>query len=188
MDYEDNMLDVSSDGRKAKEKLLDLKAKIKMPEPIIEETPQGKQKWTPEVEAVQKASWTKVSEKIGDVFAKIPILMEGAKEPIVDFVLPEETRKVIIKNAYDYVINNQMEVNEANVRNVSMQMYSDAILPNLDKITKIIFDRARSMTEEEYLRAYSNPTEKNTDKPPLENQPLSDEAKREKAFEAEMKG
>jgi hypothetical protein len=44
------------------------------------------------------------------------------------------------------------------------------------------------MTEEEYLRAYSNPTEKNTDKPPLENQPLSDEAKREKAFEAEMKG
>lgn len=186
LDYEDNMLEVASEGRKAKTKILDLKAKIKMPEPS--EEPQGKKRWTPEVEAVQKASWQKVSEKIGEVFAKIPILMEGAKDPIVEFVLPDETKKVIIKNAYDYVVNNQMEVNEANVKSVSMQMYSDAILPHFDKIVKIIFDRARSMTEEEALKAYSNPSEKNNDQPDLKNQPLSDEAKADKAFEAEMAG
>jgi hypothetical protein len=183
----ENLFEMKQEAGKAKKKLAELKTKIKMPEIPAEETPQSK-KWTPEVEATQKASWQKVSEKIGDVFAKIPILMEGAKDPIVEFVLPDETKKVIIKNAYDYVINNQMEVNETNVRNVSMQMYSDAILPNFDKIVKIIFDRARSMTEEEALKAYSNPSEKNKDQPDLKDQELSDEAKREKAFEAERKG
>lgn len=185
-DLDDNLLEVSSDGRKAKEKLLGLKAKIKMPEPEAEVIPQGKVKWTPEIEATQKANWQKVSEKMGDTFATIPILMEGAKEPIANFVLPEDVKKVINKNALDYVINNQMEVNEANVRNVAMQMYSDAVLPNFDKIVKIVFDRARSMTEEEYLKAYSNPSEKNKDQPDLKDQPLSDEAKAEKAFNAEM--
>ena len=185
-DLDDNLLEVSSDGRKAKEKLLDLKAKIKMPEPVVEE-PQGKKKWTPEVEATQKANWQKVSEKMGETFAIIPILMEGAKEPIANFVLPEDVKKVINKNALDYVINNQMEVNEANVRNVAMQMYSDAVLPNFDKIVKVIFDRARSMTEEELLKTYSNPSDKNRDHPDLVDQPLSDEAKADKAFEAEMK-
>jgi hypothetical protein len=183
-ELEDNLLDMRTDGNAAKKKLIDLKVKIKMPEPIVEETPQ--KKWTPEVEAKQKADWTKVSEKIGEVFAKIPILMEGAKEPIVDFVLPEETRKAIQKSAYDHVINNQMEVNEANIKSVSMQMYSDAVLPNLDKIAKVIFDRARSMTEEEFLRAYSGPTDKNNDKPDLIDKPLSDEEKAEKAYQAEL--
>ena len=112
--------------------------------------------------------------------------MEGAKDPIVEFVLPDETLKVIKKNALDYVINNQMEVNEANIKNVSMQMYSDAILPNFDKIVKVIFDRARSMTEEEFLKTYSNPSEKNNDQPDLRDQEVSDEAKREKAFLAEL--
>jgi hypothetical protein len=184
-DLDDNLLEVSSDGRKAKEKLLGLKAKIKMPEPEAEVIPQGK-KWTPEIEATQKANWQKVSEKMGDTFATIPILMEGAKEPIANFVLPEDVKKVINKNALDFVINNQMEVNEANVRNVAMQMYSDAVLPNFDKIVKIVFDRARSMTEEEFLKTYSNPSEKNKDQPDLKDQPLSDEAKAEKAFNAEM--
>jgi hypothetical protein len=79
-----------------------------------------------------------------------------------------------------------MEVNEANIKSVSMQMYSDAVLPNLDKIAKVIFDRARSMTEEEFLRAYSGPTDKNNDKPDLIDKPLSDEEKAEKAYQAEL--
>ena len=187
-ELDDNLLDVRAEGKAAKEKLLALKAKIKMPEPVAEEVPQGKQKWTPDVEAVQKASWQKVNEKMGEVFKTIPILMEGAKEPLVNFALPEDAMKVIRQNALDYAMNNQMEVNEANIRSISMQMYADAILPNFDKIIKVTFDRARSMTEEEFLRAYSGPTDKNKDQPPLENQPLSDEAKAERAFKAEMEG
>ena len=65
-------------------------------------------------------------------------------------------------------------------------MYSEAILSNLDEITHAIFERARSMSEEEYLKAYSNPSSKNTDKPDLKEGPLSDEEKREKAFRAEL--
>jgi uncharacterized coiled-coil protein SlyX len=186
-ELDENLFEMRLEAGKAKKKLAELKSKIKMPEIPAEETPQSK-KWTPEVEAVQKANWQKVSEKMGESFKTIPILMDGAKEPIVNFVLPEDAIKVINKNAYDYAINNQVEVNETNVRSIAMQMYSDAVLPNLDKIAKIIFDRARSMTEEEALKAYSNPTEKNTDTPDLKNQPLSDEEKAERAYQAEMKG
>ena len=85
-------------------------------------------------------------------------------------------------------VSNQAEANEANIKGTAVQMYSEAILSNFGKITHAIFERARSMTEEEFLRAYSNPSEKNKDKPDLKPQPLSDEEKAEKAFQAELNG
>jgi hypothetical protein len=69
-----------------------------------------------------------------------------------------------------------------------MRMFSNAILPNLlnGEIAHAIFERARSMTEEEFLKTYSNASEKNTDKPSLKPEVDSDEAKKDKAFNAEM--
>jgi hypothetical protein len=78
-----------------------------------------------------------------------------------------------------------MEINQANVTSIAKAMYSDTVLSNLDGIAQAIFERARTMTEEEYLKKYHGATSKNDDKPPVENEPLTDEAKREKAFQAE---
>jgi len=185
-ELEVNLIGITSDGARAKAKLLELKGKIKMPEVVPEEILDAKQKWTPEIESKQKAAWTAVNEKMGEEFAKIPIPIKGGKEPIVNFVLPEETKKVILTNALDYAVSNQMEINEANVRSVATQMYSELVLSNLGEIAHAIFERARSMTEDEYLRTYSNPSSKNTDTPPIGEVPLSDEAKKEKAFQAEF--
>jgi len=185
LEYETNLIGLASEAGKAKSRLQELKSKIKMPDIPADETDK-KVKWTPEIESKQKANWTAVNEKMGEEFKTIPILMKGSKEPIVNFVLPEETKKVILTNALDYAISNQMEINQANVTSVATQMYSDAILSNMQEIAHAIFERARSMTEEEYLKTYHNPSSKNTDTPPAGGEPESDEAKKERAFQAEM--
>ena len=151
LEYETNLIGVASEGGKAKSKLQELKSKIKMPEVPADDTDK-KVKWTPEIETKKKADWTKVNEKMGEEFKTIPIRMKGSDEPIVNFVLPEEAKKVILTNALDYAVSNQMEINEANVTSVAKQMYSEVILSNLPEIAHAIFERARTMTEEEYLK------------------------------------
>jgi hypothetical protein len=184
-EFEYNKMELEVNADKAKTKLHELKGKIKMPEPPADE-PGSKTKWTPDIEKTQKAGWTKVNERMGEEFAKLPIRIKGGKEPIVNFVIPEETRKVVLTTALDYVVSNQMEINEANVKSVANMMYSELILSNLDEITHAVFERARSMTEDEYLKTYHNPSPKNTDNPPSGGEPLSEEAKKEKAFRAEL--
>lgn len=181
-----NQMDLQIEAEKAKGKLLELKGKIKMPEVPADEPLEGKSKWTPEIEKTQKATWGTVNEKMLAEFSKIPITIKGGKEPIVDFVLPEEAKKAITANAIDYVVSNQMEVNQENVTSVANAMYSDILFTHREEIYHAIFERARSMTEEEYLKTYHNPSPKNNDTPPSGNEPLSDEAKKEKAFQAEL--
>jgi hypothetical protein len=162
-----NQMDLQIEAEKAKAKLLELKGKIKMPEVSAEEA--GAKKWTPEIETKQKTVWSTVNEKMGEEFAKIPIILKGGKEPIINFVLPEETKKSMLQNALDYVVSNQMEVNEENVKSVAGAMYSDILFKNREEIYHAIFERARSMTEEEILKVYHNPSKKNSDTPPAGN-------------------
>ena len=159
-----------------------------MPEIPADESEKKTTKWTPEIEKVQKEGWTKATEAMVKEFEKIPIPMDGSTEPIINFVLPEETKKLLMEKYPNLAVSNQAEANEANIKGTAVQMYSEAILSNFGKITHAIFERTRSMTEEEFLRAYSNPSEKNKDKPDLKPQPLSDEEKAEKAFQAELNG
>jgi hypothetical protein len=186
-EFDDNLMEVNSEGNKAKVRLQELKGKIKMPEIPTELPPEVKPKWTPEIEKAQKEGWTKVNEAIVKEYSSIPILMEGSKDPITNFALTEEAKKVLMDNALNFVVGNQMEVNEANVKNAATRMYADTILSNMGKIAHAIFERARSMTEEEYLKLYSNPSSKNNDQPPAQQKELSDEEKADRAFEAEMK-
>lgn len=186
LDYESNLIGVTTDGGKAKAKLQELKGKIKMPEFSADE-PANKSKWTPDVETKQKAAWTEVNEKMGAEFAKIPITLKGGKEPIVNFVLPEESQKVVLKNALDYVVSNQMEVNQANVTSVAEAMYSDILFTHREEIYHAIFERARSMTEEEILKVYHNPSPKNTDNAPAAKVLSTEDEQRQKAYELENK-
>ena len=180
-----NQMDLQIEAEKAKGKLLELKGKIKMPEPVAEEAAISK-KWTPEIETKQKSVWSSVNEKMGEEFAKIPIVLKGAKEPIVNFVLPEETRKSILQNALDYVVSNQLEVNEDNVKSVAGAMYSDILFTHREDIYHAIFERARSLTEEEILKVYHNPSKKNTDAPPPTGGKDKLEEQRQAAYNIEM--
>ncbi len=184
LDYESNLIGVTSDGNKAKAKLQELKGKIHMPEIPAEETPV--KKWTPEIETKQKAAWSTVNEKMGETFSTIPILPKGWKEPIINFVLPEEIKKTVLKDALDYVVSNQLEVNEANVKIVAKAMYSDIKESCEADIYHAIFERARSMTEEEVLKTIHNPSPKNSDTPPSKGEITTEEAEQQKAYNLEM--
>ncbi len=184
-EYKYNQMDLQTEAEKVKTKLSDLKAKIKMPEPPAEE-PGTTKKWTPEIEAKQKTDWSLVNEKMGAEFAKIPITLKGGKEPIVNFVLPEDTKKSMLQNALDYVVSNQMEVNKENIESVANAMYSDILFTHREEIYHAIFERARSMTEEEILKVYHNPSAKNTDTPPPTEVKDKLEEQRNKAYQMEV--
>jgi hypothetical protein len=182
-EYDDNLFELRSEAIKAKKTLTELKSKIKMPEVPVEEP---SKKWTPEIEARQKSEWTKVNEEMGKVLSTIPIKIKGSTEPIVNFVVPEETKKAILQTALDYAVSNQMEINEANIKPIAETMYSQIIVSNLDQIAHAVFERARSMTQEDALKLYHNPSPKQGDTPPAIQEPLSAEVKAKRAFEAEM--
>jgi len=187
-ELETNLIGVSSDAAKAKAKILELKGKIKMPEPPADDVPEGgKKKWTPEIEAKQKTQWESGSSKVVEAFSSIAVPIEGSEKPAINFEIPGESKKEIAKAIYDYAINNQMEVTEDNVRAIAVMAYSDLIMKNWAKINRELINYARGLSQEQYLKEYHNPSgKKNSDTPPGEGDDTSDEAKRRKAFEAEM--
>jgi hypothetical protein len=186
-ELEVNKIGLAEDGARAKQKLLELKGKLKLPEPEPE-LPGASLKWTPEIEAKNKTAWGTVSDSMGTQLAAIGIPMKGTKEPIVNFAIPEEARKAIVKNAADYAVSNRMEVDKDNITAVAKYMYSELILQNLDQIAHSIFEKARSMTQEEALKLYHNPSPLGGDNVPPANRGdvLDDDAKRQKVLDAEM--
>ena len=183
-----NLIGIASEGAKAKVKLQELKGKIKMPEIPKDEKPEGgKSRWTPEIETNQKALWKDGYSKLYESFATIGIPVKGGTAPIINFGVPEESRGKVLKNVTDYMVNNQLEVNEANVKTAVNMARADLILSNLDQIIHAVSEHVRSLKEEEYLKLYHNPSpKKNTDTGGGGGAELSDEAKLKRAFDAEL--
>jgi hypothetical protein len=181
-----NKMELEEQSDKAKIKLQELKGKIKMPEIPKEEPPSGKTKWTPDVETKQKADWTPINAEMGKEFKKIPIFMKGFKEPVINFEVPEETTPTILKDALDFIISNQLEVSKENVASVARTMLFEIKDIHSEDIAQAIFERARTMTEKEYLEKYANPSkEKNNDTPAGKVEELTDEAKHKRAYDLE---
>ena len=186
-DLEVNLIGVASEGAKAKTKLAELKAKIKMPEPPKEEPGEGaKPKWTAEIETQQKIVWTKVGEEMVKTFANLPIRAKGFKDPIANFVIPEEEKAGILKTAIDYIVSNQMEANEANIKSVAASMYTKIKEDHFEDIIHTVIERVRTMSEKEYLEKYHNPSKKKNDDTPPGSEELTDDAKLKRAFDAEL--
>jgi hypothetical protein len=189
-EYEDNKMDMETDAEKAKTKLAELKSKIKMPETPAEETPAGKTKWTPEVEVKQKENWTKVGTKIVEQFEKIPLTTknkEGVEVTIANFALPEKAKTELLNNALTFVVSNQLEVDEKNVTDIAQSMYSDIWFTYKSEILHTVFERARTMTEKEYLETYHNPSKKNDDQPDRKDGVKTEEDIQNDAFNMEIK-
>lgn len=186
-DLEVNLIGVASEGAKAKTKLAELKAKIKMPKPPKEEPGEGvKPKWTAEIETQQKSVWTKVGDEMVKTFANLPIRAKGFKDPIANFVIPEEEKAGILKAVIDYIASNQMEANEANIKSVAASMYTKIKEDHFEDIIHTVIERVRTMSEKEYLEAYHNPSKKKNDDVAPGSEELTDDAKLKRAFDAEL--
>jgi hypothetical protein len=186
-ELEENKIGLAEDGARAKTKLVELKGKLKLPEPDSDD-PGAAPKWSPEKETAIKTGWGQVSETMGTQLATIGIPMKGMNEPIVNFAIPEEARKAMMTDAVNFAVSNRMEINKDTMTKVAKFMYSEYLLQNLGEIAHSIFEKARSMTQEELLEKYHNPSGIGGDgKPPVsKSDVLDDDAKRKKALDAEM--
>jgi hypothetical protein len=186
-ELEENKIGLAEDGARARTKLSELKGKVKIPEPDSNDSG-ASPKWTPEKETEAKKGWGTVNETMGTTLANIGIPMKGMKEPIVNFVIPEEAKKAMVAKAIDYAVSNRMEINQDNMKVVAKFMYSEYILQHLDQISHSIFEKARSLTQEEILKLYHNPTPLGGGDHPdnLKSDVLDDDAKRDKILQAEM--
>lgn len=193
-EYDDNLFSMRTEARNAKKKLQELKGNIKMPE-IREETPEtiGPKKWTPEIEKVQKTKWAEGAKAIIGVYSKIPILMKDAKEPIINFVLPEEVRTRLEQDAFNFAINNHLEIVDTDLQGNQEKALAVAVFirrklldDNLPLIAHAIFERAQGMSKEEAAAVYHNPSKIEKGGGAGEGgAPTSFEEKQRKAYELE---
>lgn len=185
-ELEINKIGLAQDGFKARQKLQELKGQLKLPEPD-EGSASAIPQWTPEEQKQASTIWTAANKAMSEKLSKIPLFMPGSKEPVVNFVIPEETQRVIEKNALDFAISNQMEANEENLTAVAKFMWSELVVRNLDKIVHSVFEKARSLTQEESLKYYHNPTPLGGETPPPARGGEDDEeVTRAKLFKAEL--
>ena len=186
--YRVAQMELEVDAEKAKTKLLDLKSKIKMPEIQKEDGSAPKPKWTPDVEKTQKESWATVGNAVLDKFEKLPLQMKNSKGEMVviaNFALPENAKTDLLGKAIKFITDNQMEVNEQNVKAITKAIYSNIKETYFEDILHTVFERARSMSEKEILEFYHNPSKKTPDSPERKEGPLSDEEIQKKAFDLE---
>jgi len=192
-ELDDHLFNMRTDARNAKKKLQELKGKIKMPD-FKEETPDATslKKWSPEIEKAQKSKWTEGARAIVGVYSKVPIPMKDAKEPVINFVLPEEMKKKLEQDAFDYAINNQMEIVDTDLQGnqnkalaVAEFIYGRILRESLPLIAKAIFERAEGMTAEEKAKLYHNPSKIEKGGGGGGEQPSTFEEKQRKAYDLE---
>jgi len=191
-ELEVNKIGLSQEGAKAKTKLQELKGKLKIPEPEPS-APALPLKWTEEQKTQATVQWTTANKAMGEKLSKIPIYFPVPKDsketpvPFINFAIPEETQKEVQKKAVEFAINNQLEVDEKTLKTVAITMYSDLIINNLDQIAHSIFEKARSLKQEEALKFYHNPSKLGGEKPPVGRGEVDEEEKKKKdIFDAEM--
>ena len=185
-----NKVGLQRDGEEAKKKLLEVKSKLKMPEPPEEIPPaEGPKELTAEEKQTLTTSWDKVATEVGKGLGSLSIHMKDSKEPIMSYEIDGELQKVAVQGAVTYCVQNRMELNEGNVKRVAEIMRNQMVINELPNIVHSVFEKARSLTKEEVTKLYDNPSPaKNTDTPPTPPVPTKtpDEEKRDAAFDLEM--
>ena len=186
-ELEVNKIGLASDANLAKKELQTLKDKLKVPEPQPEaEKPK---ELTPEQKAELQNGWTKVGEEASKMLAKLNIPIKGAKDPLLSYELSEDEIKDTRKAIVDYAVENQMELNEGNVKVLSSLVYNQLMLNKLPDIVHSVFERARQMTEKEVHAIYENPSpQRNNDQPPAPPQQQITDADKlsQQIYEAEL--
>jgi hypothetical protein len=187
---EDNdfaMMKLQTDAAKAKTELKEVKDKLIVPEATYEE-PTVKQ-LTDEQKATLSQGWNSVGSKVIESLSKLNVPIKNKKDPLMTYEISEVELQEIQKFITGYAVENQMELNKENVQVVSTMVYNQLMLNKMPEIVHSVFEKARSMTEEQVHALYENPSPaRNTDQPPATpSTELSDEEKlQEDIFDAEM--
>ena len=187
-----NKVGLLQDGEEAKKSLLEVKSKLKMPEPP-EETPAAEipKEMTAEKKQTLQTEWGKVATKMGETYGSLPIYMKDSKEPVLNYQIDSEAQKAYVQGAVAYCVQNQMELNEDNVKLVAGIMQNQMFIKEQRNIMHSVFEKARSLTEEQVTALYDHPSPaRNTDTPPTppESGLSPAEERAEKAYQAEMDG
>ncbi|MCK9544395.1 MAG: hypothetical protein M0R03_20440 [Novosphingobium sp.] len=160
-----NKMAMEQDGNIAKRSLQEVKEKLKVPEPSND--PTKPKELTPEEKNQLTTGWSNVGQNISNVLAKLKVPIKGATDPLLDYEVSESERKEIQEFVSSYAVENQMELNETNVKTISTMVYNQLMINKLPEIVHSVFERARTMTETEVHAMYSNPSPgRNNDTPP----------------------
>ena len=187
---EDNdygMFKLNTDANKAKAQLKEVKDKLIVPEATYEE-PQVKE-LTEEQKATLSQGWDNVGLEVVEAYAKLQVPIKNSKDPLLSYEVTEDEQKEIKQFITQYAIENRMELNKDNVQIISHMVRNQLMLSKMPEIVHSVFEKARSMTEEQVHAMYENPSPaRNTDQPPSPpDTDLSDQEKmQEDIFDAEM--
>lgn len=192
-EVEINKFKLAEDGIKAKRKLQEFKNKLKIPEPEAEKLPEPQ--WTPEQEKEISTQWTAANKAMGEKLSKIPIYLPVPKDskeppvPFINFTIPEEMQKAIMKEATELAINDRMGIDEKTLTRVAKYMYSELIMRNLDGIAHSIFEKTRSLSDKEVRERYHNASPlTGGDNPPIQRGEVDEEEESKRTiFDAEFK-
>lgn len=183
-----NRIGMEADGVSAKKALLEVKGKIKVPEPETE-TDVAPKELTPEEKASLQTGWESVGTNVSKTLAHLQVPIKDGKNPLLAYEISEAEQKEIKDYISDYAVENRMELNEQNVKIVSTMIYNQLMLNKLPEIVHSVFEKARGMTEEQVHSLYENPSPaKNNDTPPAAaaSSMTEREKQEEDIFQAEM--
>lgn len=183
-----NKIGLLADSAVAKKGLVDLKEKLKVP--AMEPDAPAPTKLTEDEVRDLGTKWGVIGKEASTKHLnRLTIPIKGSKDPLLTVVLDEGEQKEINDFIVDYAKENQMPLNEANVKTVTMMVYNQLMLNKLPDIVHSVFEKARNMTKEEVESMYETTnTGKNTDTPPPAGQSAMTEQEKtqEQIFEAEM--
>ena len=188
-----NKIGLQQDGDEAKKSLLEVKGKLKMPEPPEEVPPvaEGPKELTAEEKQTLQTGWEPVVTKMIETYGSLPIYMKGSEEPVLSYQIDSEAQKAYVQGAVAYCVQNQVELKPENAERIAEIIQNQMLIKENRNIMHSVFEKARSLTEEEVTKLYDNPSPaKNDDVPPTPEKPKlsSQEEASQKAFEAEMSG
>jgi len=182
-----NKITLKSDAETARKSLTETKTGIVLPAAPETPPPGGAPLMTPEQKEVHSKGWKQVTDKLSEEWKAFPIVAEGSKDPILTFEIPTEVKQNLVKDAYDFCIENQTELNKENVADIFGIMQKDLVMVALPKIIHSVAEKVRGMTEEEYDAVYHNPSQlSNQDMPPGQQQPTTREQEIEDIYTAEL--
>ena len=186
-DLEVNKLGLDADGASAKKALQEVKDKLKVPDPSQE--PNAPKELTPEEKTTLQTGWKNVGQQVSTALAKLKIPIKNGKDPLLDYEVSDSEQKEITEFVQNYAVENQMELNETNVRTISTMVYNQLMINKLPEIVHSVFEKARSLTEEQVHSLYANPSPaRNNDTPPAPPEPAKTdwEKQEDEIFNAEM--
>ena len=182
-----NKLELSSDAHAAKRQLTEVKGKLKVPDP--EPEPEKPKELTPEEKASLQKGWGNVGSKVSETLSKLQVPIKGRDEPLLSYELSADDVSEMGKFITDYATQNQMELNEANVKTVAQMVYYRLLNNKFPEIVHSVFEKARGMTKEEVEAFYENSAPvRNNDQPPSgpDTEKPAQEKEADDIFDAEM--